>query len=211
MLDFFKQPENQGIGRDTGGFGGKRPGRRRMQPDMPADPKNMPNLDLLRSIAVVLVVVEHTLLAMHIFRLGYWTIAWLGVVGVFMFFVHTSLVLMWSFDRSPNTMSFYMRRFFRIYPLSIFVVAVTVIARIPTMQNPMGETFFQTRGAANVASNLLLVQNLVKMGNILGVMWSLPLEVDMYFLLPFVYFFLRKNFSVWPILALWFFAAARSE
>jgi peptidoglycan/LPS O-acetylase OafA/YrhL len=168
----------------------------------------MPNLDLLRSIAVLLVAVEHTLLALRVVQLGYWTIQWMGVVGVFMFFVHTSLVLMWSIDRAPNTMGFYVRRIFRIYPLSVVVIGLTVIFHIPTMQNIWGATYFQTGGSHNVASNLLLVQNLFGAGNILGVMWTLPLEVDMYFLLPFLYFFLRKNFSVWPVLALWFFAAA---
>ena len=38
---------------------------------------------------------------------------------------------------------------------------------------------------------------------ILGVMWTLPLEVDMYFLLPFLFFFTRRNFVLWPLLALW--------
>jgi peptidoglycan/LPS O-acetylase OafA/YrhL len=33
----------------------------------------------------------------------------------------------------------------------------------------------------------------------------------MYFLLPFLFFFLRKNFSVWPILALWVAAVAYSR
>lgn len=167
----------------------------------------LPNLDLLRSIAVLLVVVEHTLLALRIYTLGYWQIGWLGIVGVFMFFVHTSLVLMWSLDREPNTLGFYTRRFFRIYPLAIATVLITVAFRIPTMQNPLGDTFFQSPGVRNIISNVLLVQNLGWRGNILGVMWTLPIEVDMYFLLPFLFFFLRKNFAVWPILALWVAAA----
>lgn len=163
----------------------------------------MPNLDLLRSIAVLLVVVEHVLLALRIQRVGYWQIPWLGVVGVFMFFVHTSLVLMWSLDRHPNTVGFYIRRAFRIYPLAIAVVLITVIGHIPTIQSPNGATYFHTNGIRNVVANMLLVQNLMWSGNILGVMWTLPLEVDMYFLLPILYFFLQENFSVWPLLALW--------
>ncbi|HEY1807953.1 MAG TPA: acyltransferase, partial [Acidobacteriaceae bacterium] len=163
----------------------------------------MPNLDLLRSIAVLLVVVEHMLLALRIERVGYWQIPWLGVVGVFMFFVHTSLVLMWSLDRHPNTLGFYIRRAFRIYPLAIAVVLITVIGHIPTIQSPDGATYFHTNGIRNVIANICLVQNLVWSGNILGVMWTLPLEVDMYFLLPFLYFFLQENFSLWPLLALW--------
>jgi peptidoglycan/LPS O-acetylase OafA/YrhL len=165
--------------------------------------KSKPNLDLLRSIAVVLVVLEHTLLAMRLHWIGRWDVAWLGVVGVFMFFVHTSLVLMWSLDRKPHVLDFYIRRVFRIYPLAIVAILITVIFRIPTLQSVDGATFFQTHGIKNVVSNLLLVQNLGWSGNILGVMWSLPLEVDMYVLLPFLYFFIRPNFVIWPLLLVW--------
>ncbi len=170
--------------------------------------KSKPNLDLVRSIAVLLVVIEHTLLAMRIHWIRGWDIAWLGVVGVFIFFVHTSLVLMWSLDRKPHVLDFYIRRAFRIYPLAMAAVLVTVIFHIPTMQNVDGDTYFQTHGIKNVVSNLLLVQNIGGGGNILGVMWSLPLEVDMYVLLPVFYFFVRQNFTLWPILLLWAGAAA---
>jgi peptidoglycan/LPS O-acetylase OafA/YrhL len=119
-----------------------------------------PNLDLLRAIAVLLVVVEHTLLAMHVHWIGFLDMAWLGVVGVFMFFVHTSLVLMWSLERKPHILDFYIRRAFRIYPLAIIAILATIAFRIPTMQNVDGYTYFQTRGIGNVITNLLLVQNL---------------------------------------------------
>jgi peptidoglycan/LPS O-acetylase OafA/YrhL len=165
--------------------------------------KSKPNLDMLRSIAVLLVVVEHILLAMRIHWIGSWNIAWIGVVGVFMFFVHTSLVLMWSLERKPDTLDFYIRRIFRIYPLAIAAVLAIVLFHIPTMQNISGDTYFPLLVPKNVLSNLLLVQNMIWPGNILGVMWTLPLEVDLYFLLPFLFFFTRRNFSVWPLLALW--------
>jgi peptidoglycan/LPS O-acetylase OafA/YrhL len=176
---------------------------------MVASMNEMPNLDLLRSIAVALVVVEHTLLALHIHWIGSWNIAWLGVVGVFMFFVHTSLVLMWSLERKPHFVDFYIRRIFRIYPLAILVLAVTVIFRIPTMHDTDGHTFFAMPPFKLLVRNLLLVQNLFlgqdqRPGlSILGVMWTLPLEVQMYFLLPFLFFFIRQNFVLWPVLLLW--------
>ena len=48
-----------------------------------------------------------------------------------LFFVHTSLVLMYSMQRSPLRggalfRDFYIRRFFRIYPLSILTVLAAV-------------------------------------------------------------------------------------
>lgn len=170
--------------------------------------KSVPNLDLLRSLAVFLVVLEHSLLAMHLHWIGHWNMAWFGVVGVFMFFVHTSLVLMWSLERKPHILDFYIRRIFRIYPLAIAAILITVTFHIPTMQNPNGDTFCYLPGLKNLLANLLLVQNMGSSTNVLGVMWSLPLEMDMYVLLPFLYFFIRSNFVVWPLIVLWVGAAA---
>lgn len=168
---------------------------------------DLPNLDLLRSMAVSLVVVEHTLIAMRILWIGGWDIQWLGVVGVFMFFVHTSLVLMWSLERNPQVLAFYIRRAFRIYPLAVAAVLSIVVLHIPTLQNPLGDTFFKAPPVIGIVSNMLLVQNLLWGGNILGVMWTLPLEMDMYFLLPFLFFYLRQNRSVWPVIFLWIASA----
>jgi peptidoglycan/LPS O-acetylase OafA/YrhL len=168
--------------------------------------KSKPNLDLLRSIAVLLVVVEHILLAMRLRWIGGWDISWLGVVGVFMFFVHTSLVLMWSLERKPHMLDFYIRRIFRIYPLAVAAVLVTVLFHIPTLHRLNGDSYFVWTGAKNLVSSLLLLENVIWVGSnplILGVMWTLPLEVDMYFLLPFLFFFTRRNFVLWPLLALW--------
>lgn len=178
-----------------------------MQPISPRGSSELPNLDLLRSIAVLLVVVEHTLISLHVLWIKGWDIQWVGVVGVFMFFVHTSLVLMWSLERKPQILSFYVRRAFRIYPLAIAATLAIVVFHIPTLQNPLGETFFIAPPITTIVSNLLLVQNLAWGGNILGVMWTLPIEMDMYFLLPFLFFYLRQNFSIWPLACLWIASA----
>src|SRR5580704_7033323 len=90
------------------------------------------NLNILRSIAVLAVFVSHALQVMARCRLGEGraygvdTFA-LGRVGVLLFFVHTSLVLMQSLERTklggwPLMRHFYIRRAFRIYPLSVCLV-----------------------------------------------------------------------------------------
>ena len=128
--------------------------------------KDMPNLDLVRSIAVLLVVVEHLLLYAGIFRLGYWQVAWMGFLGVYIFFVHTCLVLMWSLERNSDVLGFYVRRFFRIYPLAVFTVLITVLFRIPISVNvhhlpdPQAPFFFTMPDARSLIEHLLLVQNL---------------------------------------------------
>ncbi len=166
--------------------------------------KPKPNLDLIRSIAVVFVVIDHSLMANGVFSIKRWNTAWLGVAGVYIFFVHTCLVLMWSIERKPHTLDFYIRRAFRIYPLAWVAILCVFIFKAPVFN------FFHSVprpvSAPAVIANLLLMQNLGG-GNLMGVLWSLPLEVQMYLFLPFLFFFVRKNFTLWPIFLLSVFTA----
>jgi peptidoglycan/LPS O-acetylase OafA/YrhL len=131
------------------------------------------NLDVLRAIAVLCVLVDHTLTA---------TIAkgvrWpeeMGRAGVLLFFVHTSLVLMSSLERQNDAASFFVRRAFRIYPLAI----ATILAAVA-----LGLTVGGAVTARRLVANLTLTQNLVGEADLLGPLWSLPLEVQMYVVLP---------------------------
>ncbi len=170
--------------------------------------RDLPNLDFLRACAVLSVVVEHTMLAYGVRHLGRWDVSWIGVVGVFIFFVHTCLVLMWSMERKPHTLDFYIRRAFRIYPLAWMAMAATVLFHAPvggTVQH-----YFQYAPTPHALGALVkgffLVPNLGRTGPVFqpeSVMWSLPLEVEMYLGLPLLFFFVRRNFSLWPLLSLW--------
>ena len=168
--------------------------------------KAKPNLDFLRAIAILLVVLDHTLLAQHIMTLGHWQSEWIGVMGVCWFFVHTSLVLMWSLQRKPHTLDFYIRRIFRIYPLAIAAILVTVLVHAPIGGSPNHFFTYYPASPLQITADILLIQNLILSNPFLGVMWSLPLEVDMYILLPALFFFVRRNFSLWPLLAFWMLA-----
>ena len=116
----------------------------------------------------------------------------LGQLGVLMFFVHTCLVLMWSLERSNLQgwrmfYSFYVRRAFRLYPLS--VVCVLFAYRFDLRWSPL-----------NLWQNLTLTQNLFFTNKpafppTLTPLWSLPLEVEMYLVLPLLFVFFRN----WPL------------
>lgn len=148
------------------------------------------NLDLLRSIAVLAVFFSHLF---DIYTGGgtKWGFLWhLGQLGVLIFFVHTCLVLMWSLERAGAQGgrlfgSFYIRRIFRLYPLSI--VCVLLAYAIDLRWTPV-----------NLWQNLTLTQNLFFTGQpvfppILTPLWSLPLEVQMYIFLPVFFLILRKR------------------
>src|SRR6266702_1635792 len=148
------------------------------------------NLDLLRVIAVLCVFSAHLMGAFGIRDFGS-----LGRLGVILFFVHTSFVLMSSLQRLEGsaesdwrlTVAFWCRRLFRIYPLAMLFVILVALFRIP----PNPGLAYEWIGLRAFLSNLALTQNLTYSPDILSPLWSLPLEVQMYVLLPFLYFALR--------------------
>ena len=145
------------------------------------------NLDVLRSVAVTLVVVSHLADALG-FGNRFRDIGHLGYVGVFLFFIHTSLVLMMSLERlratgDAVTARFYIRRAFRIYPLSILTVLAVLAFKIPAFVDPP----FVPLSTGAIWSNLFLVQNITRLPDVIGPFWSLPYEVQMYIVLPFLY------------------------
>jgi len=159
------------------------------------------NLDFLRSVAVMSVFFAH----LSAFVRGQASeSAWhAGQLGVLMFFVHTSLVLMMSLQRSKAEgvelfQSFYIRRFFRIYPLS----AVCVLVVYFTGYRPSAHFVYVAWTLKDLFANLFLVQNLVFARDMIYVLWSLPIEVQMYLFLPFLFLLARKS-RIGMFLLLW--------
>ncbi len=168
------------------------------------------NLDVLRAIAVSCVFVSH-LPDVVDRNLGFISARQLGVGGVLLFFVHTSCVLLMSLERSKahrQCLNFYIRRAFRIYPLSIVCVFSVVALGI----GPKGVTStYHWIGYKALAANVLLIQNLTHAPNIPHQLWSLPWEVQMYILLPFIYLYLvRSRAPSVAILLLWIASLAIS-
>jgi peptidoglycan/LPS O-acetylase OafA/YrhL len=155
------------------------------------------NLDCLRSLAVLSVFFAHLSFTFGRKDLGPFSLEELAWLGVLMFFVHTSLVLMLSMERlklegMPLFRSFLIRRAFRIYPLSMLFVIVMLAFHIP--RSPWTPDAYVWPGWGNVVSNILLTQNLTYSNSVLTPMWSLPYELQMYCLLPPIFMLLKR----WP-------------
>ncbi|MGW8389821.1 acyltransferase family protein [Pseudoduganella sp. HUAS MS19] len=151
-----------------------------------------PNLDFLRAVAVLLVLAAHV--AGYTIRTNAVSFA-MGQLGVMLFFVHTSLVLMQSLERQQLAgaalfRAFYLQRACRIYPL-----AAVMLLGIYLFMDEQWTPF-------ELLANLLLVQNLVYARYMSSVLWTLCLEVQMYLLLPMLFLLLRRRPLRWP-LALW--------
>jgi peptidoglycan/LPS O-acetylase OafA/YrhL len=167
--------------------------------------RDLPNLDFVRSVAVISVVVEHTLLALGIRRLGPFPIQYLGVMGVMVFFVLTTLVLMWSLERKPHMLDFYIRRIFRIYPLAAAAIGMAVVLHVTMPDLPQSMFDFGNFFPRNILSQFTLLSTNMgfRYAPIIGALWSLPYELEMYVLLPALFFLLRKNFAIWPLVMFW--------
>jgi peptidoglycan/LPS O-acetylase OafA/YrhL len=167
--------------------------------------RDLPNLDFVRSLAVISVVVEHTFICLGFLRLGPFPMEYLGVMGVMIFFVHTALVLMWSLERKPHTLDFYIRRWFRIYPLALVIIGFAALFHAPVAGNVNIPFRYGITRRMDIVVQATLIPNMFKNPGppIVSVMWSLPYEVEMYILLPLLFFFVRKNFALWPLLLLW--------
>ena len=155
---------------------------------------------MLRAVAVGLVFVGHLMGTMRVRALGD-----LGHLGVLLFFVHTSLVLMLSMgllDMSGSRLyiSFLVRRIFRIYPLSVLAVLLVVAFRVPSASWGTG---FVWPGWPELLSNILLTQNITHSGSVDCVLWSLPFEVQMYAVLPLLYILIRRFLSLRSTLLIW--------
>ncbi|MDR3561958.1 MAG: acyltransferase [Negativicutes bacterium] len=161
------------------------------------------NLDILRSFAVACVAIQHLADTLH-FRCNWGPemfmefTSQMGRAGVLAFFVHTSLVLMHSLERikgktSEVAVRFYVRRFFRIYPLSAFAIVMMLLLRMPKNAYGAVWTGYST---IQIVSNLLLVQNFFSKTNILDPLWTLPYEVQMYIVLPFFFLVARNRHGI---------------
>jgi peptidoglycan/LPS O-acetylase OafA/YrhL len=134
----------------------------------------------------------------------------IGHFGVLVFFVHTSLVLLFSLERQESRAPgaslftpFIIRRIFRIYPLSILVVVLLELFRIPVGHLRDSQFFFVNLHASGILSNIFLLQDLTHTESAIAPLWSLPYEMRMYLLLPFVYLIAKKWRSPLPLAFLW--------
>jgi len=163
-----------------------------------------PNLDVLRSVAVLLVLFDQLCRHFHKDHVATLNVVDFGTFGVLLFFVHTSLVLMGSMQRSGLTglqlaKNFYIRRFFRIYPLSVLAVLAAVALHLHA--DGRGLALGQRPTVIEILSNVFLIQNLTYADSIVGPLWSLPIEIQMYLVLPLL--FLWKKRSLLTLGLLW--------
>jgi peptidoglycan/LPS O-acetylase OafA/YrhL len=138
-------------------------------------------LDGLRGIAALLVAVHHFGL------LKYFT--WgenfekkfdLGIFAVMLFFLVSGYIVPASLERRGDVRGFWVGRLFRIYPLLIIVITLSLVL-LPKNYSavPSQVTSHPTWG---YLANLTLLHEMTNVPSALGVMWTLCYEMVFYFL-----------------------------
>jgi peptidoglycan/LPS O-acetylase OafA/YrhL len=172
---------------------------------------DLPNMDFMRAVAVLLVLFGHLTYFLGLTDWGPLRLIFAGIMGVEIFFVHTCFVLMLSLERQWKSQSaaelfgsFMVRRVFRIYPLSISVICLIAAFRLPMAELRSEQFVAMPLHPVLVVSNLLLVQS--PRESILGPTWSLPFEMAMYLFLPWLFLLLYPNKLCWTLVAGWLFS-----
>ena len=182
--------------------------------DHESRPEFHANLDILRASAVLLVLVSHALTKVvdrhHLQGLDDYILCG-GRIGVLLFFVHTSLVLNFSLARLSASVSgwklfvdFMVRRIFRLYPLNILCVLLVVIFSVPVADSAQAA---MRPGWGTILSNLTLTSDLFNYPVVLAPMWTLPIEMQMYVAMPFIFMLLGSARNTRIALGLWLLAA----
>lgn len=171
------------------------------QPSLPIDPrfaarKRQPGLDLLRALAIVLVVIYHA--GIFGFALPY---QWhrFGWIGVDLFFVLSGYLIGGQLlrelarDRTINFRRFYSRRALRILPAYFAVLAIYFCL-------PSWREFPEI---SPLWKFLLSVQNInLRGGTAFSHAWSLSVEDQFYFMLPLILLFVSPHRKIRVILPL---------
>jgi peptidoglycan/LPS O-acetylase OafA/YrhL len=155
------------------------------------------NLDFMRAYAVITVAVVHTLLYTGHLNL----VGWSGTNGVGIFFVHTTLVLMMSLERDPHLWRFYVRRAFRLYPLWWGVLLIYVLFHVP-MSPPAAPQFisYLPHSIGEWFAEIILNFDFRYGARVVCASWSLPIEAQMYVVLPGLFYIAIRWRRIWPLL-----------
>jgi peptidoglycan/LPS O-acetylase OafA/YrhL len=152
------------------------------------------NFDILRLILAILVFFYHwnILTSQHIEN----GIFHLGSYAVDMFFIVSGFLIFWSFDNDQNKKHFYIKRFFRIFPLYAFLIVLQTLFFIGFLDGNtleilkyfVANIFFLNFLAPSVGGAL----SGLEVDAINGSLWTLKNEVVFYALVPLIFMLYKK-------------------
>jgi peptidoglycan/LPS O-acetylase OafA/YrhL len=151
------------------------------------------NFDLLRIFAATQVALNHGVMHLGVPKPSWWPIMY-AFPGVPIFFVISGFLISASFERNPNLASYFRNRLLRIFPGLWFCIALTTIAillfgyHVATLS---GVTWFFSQLAGVIYTPEPLQH--FGFGSYNGSLWTIPIELQFYFLLPLIYLATRSD------------------
>ena len=152
------------------------------------------NFDIIRLILAILVGLYHLniLIAYNSGNLFFN----FGEIAVDCFFIVSGFLIFWSFDNDKDNKKFYIKRFYRIFPIYFGLIFLQTLFFIGFSQGNLEEIF------RYFISNLLFLNFLspsvgetlanLEVNAINGSLWTLKNEVIFYFLVPLIFLFYKK-------------------
>ena len=143
----------------------------------------------LRAIAATMVVMIHTN-ALNDFGVVGQAVTSAGKYGVDVFFVISGFTIAKTFTQARDYRSYLTRRIMRIVPLYWFVISIAMVLWLSGLFSM--PYWMQTFGAQPDLYNFLIHLGMVSYldyriaNSLLGVEWTIPIEVFWYVCLPFV-------------------------
>jgi peptidoglycan/LPS O-acetylase OafA/YrhL len=164
-------------------------------PTVPAAPKGrrLAWLDGLRGFAALCVVFDHMGgLVLQRVHNDVYTVIDTGQYGVFVFFLVSGYIIPASLERKGSVRGFWVSRGFRLYPLYILAIALSILA--------YKTGYGAIHGAQNSPKNWALsmpfmMSNLLNGANVPNVIWTLSFEMVFYLLLTALFTFRLHRFS----------------
>ena len=154
------------------------------------------SLDTIRGIAIFLVIIAHyfsntikydgitKILGDYDINIGI-----IGRMGVMLFFFLSGFLIYHSLHNTSSITKFYKKRFFRIYPPYLFSLIFYIIVAY-FIFGFLAKYDFRT-----YLINAFMLQDIFKVDLVVGVYWSLLIEIKFYLIIAILYFYLKKYFK----------------
>ena len=162
------------------------------------------NFDLVRLLAAFQVVFLHGAGHLQVEELipNWFCILLRSVPGVPIFFVISGFLVSASYRRSKTIKSYTVNRAFRIYP-GLWVCLIVSIASVMCLKPEIFSSVSSSELFAWLAAQVSFVQfynpeflRPYGLGTLNGSLWTIPVELQFYVLLPVLYFLFGKNKEV---------------
>ncbi len=196
-----------------------------MHLEIPATKQRFYYLDSARGVAAMSVIVWHFIAAFtylaqqNTLSVSPLHLLWYGEADVIFFFVHSGFILAYSYTGNDKLLTvnsytrFLIERFFRIYPLFIFILAISYIVKQSVF--PLSDGSFTSEHMqifwnhpytiSTVLKEAILFIAIPKEGNLrlLPQDWTLTIEIVVGALIPLMGVLMRKNkWFYWPVIFL---------